>query len=802
MKMDRKRKRTTQRSFAWLKPKITLSTSDYSSGSCISNSSSESSILWQHNGLSNYSDQEGLSDIDTEPEDETGSRSEINTRRTLTLRHRNITVVIPEDNLSGYDRDAFYLDFIEDPGFLPWDWDSRTIHASPIISVGPHGTAFYSDKPAIIYLPLNIEMFHDDRLLCLCSNTPKDIPPLWKELPCAAYTLKNNRVIIQAQHFSLFTLVIQRPFPEFHRTINATTGGTLRIPEVCGLEVDFPPGALIHDLRAFVRVLYDWEPSQTPQLYSSLALASPVIMVGPHGCSFSQSHHDTPPVIVRLPLPHYREILSLFPEARLSLWQSSTSEDQPLVWEPINVPISIQQSLSGICVVSFSVDHFSFFKALWDVLSASLYEAKLGVAYFYPFISFSMMCQASMEENKDTQRFGLEIVCFRSDNRLPVATNYKHKVGSSLKPKLVRPGCIIVRLKSELFEADVEAGEDLALTKLEPDFRGREFEKQFACRFKQNKPLVERGTFGKVLVESQGKGTRPNEPLFEFNLNKTGLETEVRQTESTDRWSVVAITELAGTLQITEESNWKKFAQYIGFTKLEIKTKLNYSPDPFLVMVNLYQARGGTPEEFVQALYAVSRQLRLQANDGSQASTSGSPPQGSSRSRWPSFSLTTPSRWREQQSDTDTASASTSSRKRSNPTNSGGSSGSKAGAKAKRRRRFSDVSETMSSSEESSMCDQSNNKKLNDNHMWRISEFMNTQNWRALGRTLGLEESILLNIEHAYKATGFRECAYQMLLEWKGRSPAACTFATLHKALSKENMNSVAKQLASMKLDS
>ena len=30
-----------------------------------------------------------------------------------------------------------------------------------------------------------------------------------------------------------------------------------------------------------------------------------------------------------------------------------------------------------------------------------------------------------------------------------------------------------------------------------------------------------------------------------------------------------------------------------------------------------------------------------------------------------------------------------------------------------------------------------------------------------LGRTLGLEESILLKLEHAHKGSGMRECAYQ-----------------------------------------
>ena len=40
-----------------------------------------------------------------------------------------------------------------------------------------------------------------------------------------------------------------------------------------------------------------------------------------------------------------------------------------------------------------------------------------------------------------------------------------------------------------------------------------------------------------------------------------------------ERWTAFAMKELASTLQITEGNNWKKFAQHIGFTKSEIKSK-------------------------------------------------------------------------------------------------------------------------------------------------------------------------------------------------------------------------------------
>ena len=122
-----------------------------------------------------------------------------------------------------------------------------------------------------------------------------------------------------------------------------------------------------------------------------------------------------------------------------------------------------------------------------------------------------------MEENADSSRFGLEVICHRSDRRLPELTNYKHRVGASLKPKLIKPGKIWVRLKSQLFEADVEAGEDPEMLKEECDFRGRDFEKQYACRFKTG-VVVGRGTFGKVTVERSVAGGL--EAIFEFNLHK------------------------------------------------------------------------------------------------------------------------------------------------------------------------------------------------------------------------------------------------------------------------------------------
>ena len=54
-----------------------------------------------------------------------------------------------------------------------------------------------------------------------------------------------------------------------------------------------------------------------------------------------------------------------------------------------------------------------------------------------------------MEENPDTNSFGLEVICYNAEaNPEQIQnSNYRYCVGSCLKPKLVRPGKILIRLR-------------------------------------------------------------------------------------------------------------------------------------------------------------------------------------------------------------------------------------------------------------------------------------------------------------------------------------------------------------------
>ena len=77
-------------------------------------------------------------------------------------------------------------------------------------------------------------------------------------------------------------------------------------------------------------------------------------------------------------------------------------------------------------------------------------------------------------------------------------------------------GDIVIKLaKSEYFDADTAAGEDPSLEKIEANYRGGEFDVQFACKFKDRQP-TNRDIFGKVFVKRRIDGRE--EKLFEFNL--------------------------------------------------------------------------------------------------------------------------------------------------------------------------------------------------------------------------------------------------------------------------------------------
>lgn len=95
----------------------------------------------------------------------------------------------------------------------------------------------------------------------------------------------------------------------------------------------------------------------------------------------------------------------------------------------------------------------------------------------------------------------------------------------------------------------------------------------------------------------------------------------------------------------------------------------------------------------------------------------------------------------------------------------------------------------------------SNSKLMGDTDLWKVSEVLSNNQWRVLGRNLGLDESAITNVDQSFKGMGTRECAYQVLLEWKSLKSRKCTLGTLYKSLEESKMFAAAKIIANMKYD-
>ena len=396
--------------------------------------------------LSSDSTSSSLSDIS-----DIDSYEEYSDLESLPDRRRHITlgdicVIIPEVNLTGHLQSEFTLEVVEDMSFYP-KLRSRQVLASEVIEMEPHGAKFYEDDPAIISLPFDVRVGRNDLVICWCSDTGVGQRPRWQRMSPEDYNVCASHVEIKAYHFSLFAIVVTKGYPEARKTIKAGIGGCLYVPEVPGVEVLFPETSLLHDIEASVKVLYADKPYDVDHSNpEALALAAPVVQLGPHGCIFNP--HSSDFVTVRLPLPNGKEIQERYgPDRRLTFWCSSTTEDEDLQWQQFQPKFShIDNDNDSLCSVYFSVEHFTFFRVLWDIVDAVLWEAKLGASSLIPIFQFNISFQALMSETSDTGgRFGICVACYRFGKPLEGIGNFPILVGKCIAPKMLSTGNLQIR---------------------------------------------------------------------------------------------------------------------------------------------------------------------------------------------------------------------------------------------------------------------------------------------------------------------------------------------------------------------
>ena len=364
-------------------------------------------------------------------------------RRHITLG--DICVIIPEENITGYLQSEFTLEVMEDISFAP-KLKSREVLASEVIEMTPHGAKFYRDDPAIISFPYDVKVGRNDVVTCLCSNTGMGQRARWEKLNPEDYEVLTSHIEIRAYHFSLFAIIVTKGYPEARKTIRAGIGGCLYVPEVPGVEILFPETSLFHDIEASVKVLYADEPYDVDHSDpEAFALATPVIQLGPHGCVFNP--HSADFVTVRLPLPDGKEIQESYGDRQLTFWCSSTTEGEDLEWQQFQPKFThIDNDDETLCSVYFSVEHFSYFRVLWNIIDTILWEAKLGASSIIPVFQFNVSFQALMSEvSENGLRFGLCVACYRFGKPLDGIGNFPFVVGKCIAPKMLRSGKLQIR---------------------------------------------------------------------------------------------------------------------------------------------------------------------------------------------------------------------------------------------------------------------------------------------------------------------------------------------------------------------
>ena len=307
---------------------------------------------------------------------------------------------------------------------------------TPVVHITPHGRKFSTEEPAIVTLPHCTKPSSGlesttQQVIPVYSDSGLNQPPAWDRLDgksdCEIF---HDCVLFKTTHFSLFAVVSVLPYPTASISIGPNYGGLLTVPELPGFEINLPP-TLGDTMTVTATVYYEDAPYNIES--NERALASPCIALEPHGTQFKS------PVQISLPIPHYAEILSHFPNAKLELWHAMAGigmeSPEPENWEPFqsqNTNISITQHGNNYVLV-FTTSHFSWWETLWDIGRRVLQKIGLGVNISNPRTRYiSVRIQAFMSQPirsrmggvADIQTFGLLVAVYKFGMPLSHLSNY------------------------------------------------------------------------------------------------------------------------------------------------------------------------------------------------------------------------------------------------------------------------------------------------------------------------------------------------------------------------------------------
>ena len=333
--------------------------------------------------------------------------------------------------------EAISIETITDADLYP-KIASNEIQVTPVVRITSDTVNLSSEQPAIIELLHTVKLSENEtnhELIPLYTSTAS---PKWKELGAkSGCELLEDRITFKVTHFSLYTVISRKPRPSSTITVKPLiptpipdqppTIAKLTISELPGFKLKFSPTSILSDdseIDIIATAHYD-----NPALCNDNDyLASSCIELEPCGLNFSED------VSVSMPILNYTEVIENYPDAQLQIWHTDsqaniTENDTQMLWNLTKH--SINQDEDGIYIATVFVNHFSYFKAVWNVIDA-------GVKYLFPSLSnevkkIKARCQVFMSHEvqiKSFLTFSIAVL-YCPFEREPIPDHYEYELAES-----------------------------------------------------------------------------------------------------------------------------------------------------------------------------------------------------------------------------------------------------------------------------------------------------------------------------------------------------------------------------------
>ena len=394
------------------------------------------------------------------------------------------------------------LQVVKDTAFFP-STEKNEYLATPVVSVDPHHLKFPSNSPAVLVLPhcIDVSMTDHIQFIPLHSTSTLKQAPKWEVHENATVNVYRDCITLTTTHFSLFAVIVHFPYPSVSVEVSPVTGANISLPQLPGLKISVPPGALPGDFPVTLKTTVYYADNPLPAYHEreeQPGLASACIGLEPHGLQFSK------PVSVCLPVQDFRVISSVHGGV-LALWSAKyKGASSPLEWEKVDIPFVVREEEDGEHVACFSVSHFSFWKWMWNLPQSMLNAIRAGAVYTFGLVRtqcISIRCQVLMSPPIHDRTFGLAVAIYRFGEPLHNISNYKWILADSGESRrFLKTGTVEVVLTGN-FEPISEFEENELRERF--TFTGQDFCLEFALKLKESVtiPLQDHQVIGKLVLK-------------------------------------------------------------------------------------------------------------------------------------------------------------------------------------------------------------------------------------------------------------------------------------------------------------